>query len=69
MRPTKRDELISKALGAFYRTGFQATGMDRLAVETGVSKTSMYKHFRTKEELILAALRLRDEQFRNFRAR
>ncbi len=69
MRPTKRDELVQKALAAFYRTGFQATGMDRLVVETGVSKTSMYKHFRTKEELILAALRLRDEQFRNFRAR
>ena len=65
MRPTKRDELVRKALAAFYRNGFQATGMDRLAVETGVSKTSMYKHFRTKEELILAALRLRDEQFRN----
>ena len=69
MRPTKRDELVQKALGAFYRNGFQATGMDRLAAETGVSKTSIYKHFRTKEELILAALRLRDEQFRSFRAR
>ncbi|MHA1529070.1 MAG: TetR/AcrR family transcriptional regulator [Alphaproteobacteria bacterium] len=69
MRPTKRDELVGKALSAFYRTGFHATGMDRLAAETGVSKTSIYKHFRTKEDLILAALRLRDEQFRNFRAR
>ncbi|MFQ5566837.1 MAG: TetR/AcrR family transcriptional regulator [Paracoccaceae bacterium] len=69
MRPTKRDELVGKALAAFYRTGFHATGMDRLAAETGVSKTSIYKHFRSKEELILAALRLRDEQFRNYRAR
>ena len=69
MRPTKRDELVQKALAAFYRNGFQATGMDRLARETGVSKTSMYKHFHTKEELILAVLRLRDEQFRNFRVR
>ena len=69
MRPTKRDELVQKALAVFYRNGFQATGMDRLAVETGISKTSMYKHFRTKEELILAVLRLRDEQFRNWLAR
>ena len=66
MRPTKRDELVQKALQVFYRTGFHATGMDLLATETGVSKTSMYKHFRTKEDLILAALRLRDEQFRNW---
>jgi len=66
MRPTKRDELVQKALPVFYRHGFHATGMDRLAAETGISKTSMYKHFRTKEDLILAALRLRDEQFRNW---
>ncbi|MEP2031563.1 MAG: TetR family transcriptional regulator [Paracoccaceae bacterium] len=66
MRPTKRDELIQKALLAFYRNGFHATGMDMLASETGISKTSMYKHFRTKEDLILAVLRLRDEHFRNW---
>ncbi len=66
MRPTKRDELVHKALQAFYRNGFHATGMDKLVDETGISKTSMYKHFRTKEDLILAVLRLRDEHFRNW---
>ncbi len=66
MRPTKRDELVQKALKAFYRNGFHATGMDMLVDETGISKTSMYKHFRTKEDLILAVLRLRDEHFRNW---
>ncbi len=40
--------------------------MDLVAAETGVSKTSMYKHFRTKEDLIVAVLRLRDENFRNW---
>lgn len=65
MRPNKRDELVRKALAVFYRDGFHATGMDTLVVETGISKTSMYKHFRTKEELILAALHLRDEDFRD----
>jgi AcrR family transcriptional regulator len=64
MRPTKRDELVAKALRTFYANGFHATGMDRLVEETGISKTSMYKHFRSKEELIVAALRLRDAQFR-----
>lgn len=48
-----------------YRDGFHATGMDKLVKETGVSKMTIYKHFRTKEDLILAALRLRDEEFRN----
>tara|TARA_R110000751_G_scaffold234229_9_gene335823 strand:+ start:127940 stop:128500 length:561 start_codon:yes stop_codon:yes gene_type:complete len=66
MRPSKRDELVQKALKVFYRNGFHATGMDMLVTETGVSKTSMYNHFRTKEDLILAVLRLRDEHFRNW---
>jgi AcrR family transcriptional regulator len=66
MRPSKRNEFVQKALTIFYRNGFHATGMDMLAAETGISKTSMYKHFRTKEDLILAVLRLRDENFRNW---
>jgi AcrR family transcriptional regulator len=66
MRPSKRNELIQKALDVFYRNGFHATGMDMLVEETGISKTSMYKHFRTKEDLIIAVLRLRDEHFRNW---
>lgn len=66
MRPNKRDELVRKALDVFYRNGFHATGMDKLVVETGVSKTSMYKHFKTKDDLILAVLQLRDERFREW---
>ena len=66
MRASKREELVQKALEIFYRDGFHATGMDLLAAETGISKTTMFKHFRTKEELILAVLRLRDQNFRNW---
>lgn len=66
VRPNKRDEIVRRALQVFYRNGFNATGMDMLVAETGISKTSMYKHFRTKEDLILAVLRLRDEEFRNW---
>lgn len=66
MRPQKRDELVREALKIFYREGFHATGMDRLSAETGISKTTMFRHFRTKEDLILASLRLRDEDFRNW---
>ncbi len=66
MRPTKRDELVQKALKVFYQNGFNATGMDKLVAKTGISKTSMYKHFRTKDDLIIAVLRLRDEHFRNW---
>jgi len=61
MRPSRKDELIDKALEVFYRDGFHATGMDKLVAETGISKTSMYKYFRTKEELIQATLERRHE--------
>ena len=35
MRPSKRDELVRKAMAVFYRNGFNATGMDMLVAETG----------------------------------
>lgn len=66
IRPSKRDELVSKATEVFYRHGFQATGMDRLVAETGISKTSIYKHFGTKDDLIVATLKLRDEHIRSW---
>ena len=69
MSASKRDELVRKALKIFYKNGFIATGMDKVVAETGISKTSMYNHFRTKEDLILAVLRLRDENFRNWLTR
>ncbi|MBT6032692.1 MAG: helix-turn-helix transcriptional regulator, partial [Kordiimonadaceae bacterium] len=66
MNTSIKRELVKKALKSYYAGGFQAVGMDRLAKETGISKTSMYKHFRKKEDLILEVLALRDEQFRNW---
>ena len=65
MTQNKRDDLVRKALKVFYANGFHATGMDKIAADVGISKTSIYKHFRTKEDLILATLRLRDEMIRN----
>jgi AcrR family transcriptional regulator len=66
MRQTKRDELVEKATAIFYRNGFQATGMDRLVAETGISKTSIYKHFETKDDLIVATLKSRDAFLRGW---
>ena len=66
MNPSKKDILVSGALKVFYENGFHASGMDLVAKEVGISKTSIYKHFRTKEELILAVLELRDKQFRDW---
>ncbi len=63
---TRRDRLIDTALELFSRDGFHATGIDKILAEAGVAKMTLYKHFKSKDELILAALRRRDEQFRNW---
>ena len=62
---SKREQIVSVALELFYQNGFHATGIDRIIKEAGVSKKTLYNHFRSKDELVLAALRKRDELFRN----
>ncbi|MFT6432990.1 MAG: AcrR family transcriptional regulator [Candidatus Azotimanducaceae bacterium] len=62
---SKREQIVAEALRLFYRDGFNATGIDKICKDAGVSKKTLYNHFRSKDELILATLRLRDEAFRN----
>ena len=66
MAVSRRDHLVDTALELFHRDGFHATGIDRILAESGVAKMTLYKHFKSKDELILAALRRRDERFRNW---
>ncbi len=61
---SRRDHLIDTALKLFYTNGFNATGIDKILAEAGVAKMTLYKHFPSKDDLILAALERRDEQFR-----
>ncbi|MBD7976502.1 MULTISPECIES: TetR/AcrR family transcriptional regulator [Pseudomonas] len=56
MATNKRDQLIETAERLFYREGYHATGIDRILAESGVAKMTLYKHFKSKEELILAVL-------------
>jgi len=61
----KRQQLVDTAIELFGANGFHATGIDRIAEEAQVSKKTMYQHFRSKEELIIAALKQKDGLFRN----
>ncbi|MDG9927183.1 MULTISPECIES: TetR/AcrR family transcriptional regulator [unclassified Pseudomonas] len=56
MASSKRQQLISTAQDLFAREGYHATGIDRILAESGVAKMTLYKHFRSKDELILAVL-------------
>ncbi len=65
MASSKREHLIDIARRLFYRDGFHNTGIDAILAEAGVAKMTLYKHFKSKEELILACLHRQDEEFRN----
>lgn len=56
-RPSpRRDHLVATAARLFCRHGFHATGIDRVLDEAGVAKMTLYKHFASKDELIVASL-------------
>ncbi len=50
----------------FNRDGYRATGIDKILAESGVAKMTLYNHFVSKDELILAALERRDARWRNW---
>lgn len=64
MRPSKRQHLIETAADLFERGGFHATGIDAILKAGGIAKMTLYNHFASKDDLILAALALRDEEYR-----
>ena len=49
----------------FYERGITATGVDLIAAESGVAKTTMYAHFGNKEALVAAYLHARGEAWRS----
>ena len=63
-RSEKRDHLIDIAMQMFNRRGYRGTGVDEIMEEAGIAKTTLYRHFGSKEELILAALAKSDEATR-----
>jgi AcrR family transcriptional regulator len=64
MAKSTRERLLEVADDLFYRDGFHAVGLDRLLDEVGVTKTTFYNHFESKDALILAVLTERDHWWR-----
>jgi AcrR family transcriptional regulator len=56
-----RERLIAVAIELFYRHGFAAVGIDQVIDSAGVTKTTFYKHFESKDDLMVAAVKRRDE--------
>ena len=58
-----RARILDTACRLFYRQGVRAVGVDLVVEEAGVAKTSLYRHFRTKDDLVAAFLAREDEDF------
>jgi AcrR family transcriptional regulator len=57
---TGRGRLVAAAVELFYRRGFNAVGVDQVIAAAGVTKTTFYKHFDGKDDLMVAAVKRRD---------
>jgi len=51
-----RDRVLDTAADLFYREGVRAVGVDLIVERSGVAKTSLYRHFATKDDLVVAFL-------------
>lgn len=58
--PPARERLLAAAAELTYPGGIEATGVDAIAQAAGVTKRTLYQHFRSKDELIAASLQARD---------
>jgi AcrR family transcriptional regulator len=60
-----RDKILETASDLFYRRGVRAVGVDLVVEKAGVAKTSLYRHFGTKDDLVAAFLERADLDFWN----
>lgn len=63
MTISRRDHLVDTALRLFNLHGYHATGIDMILREAGVAKMTLYNHFKSKEDLIIAVLERRGQYF------
>jgi AcrR family transcriptional regulator len=52
----KQEQILRGAMRVFLRSGYAGTSMDRVATDAGVSKQTIYSHFRDKEGLFTALI-------------
>jgi AcrR family transcriptional regulator len=58
-----RDRIVGTAYDLFSRHGVRAVGVDRIVAESGVAKMSLYRHFPSKDDLVLAFLAERERRW------
>ena len=62
-RPDTREHILQIASALFYERGVRAVGVDLVVEKAAVAKTSLYRYFKTKDDLIVAFLQREDVDF------
>jgi len=58
----RRVHLLETAWRLFYRDGYRTVGIDTLLAKANVAKMTLYNHFSSKDELIVAVIKKRSEK-------
>lgn len=58
-----RQRIVETAEQLFYAEGVRAVGIDRIIAEASVAKMTLYNHFPSKDDLILAVVEFREAKF------
>src|SRR5215212_3698030 len=58
-----RSRILEAAYELFSRRGIRAVGIDAIIRESGVARMTLYRHFKSKDELVLAYLELREARW------
>jgi AcrR family transcriptional regulator len=60
---TPKDKIFRTAARLFYQRGYRAIGVDTIAAESGIGKMTLYRHYPSKDDLIVAYLKDSNELF------
>lgn len=58
-----RDQILDAAFDLFTERGIRAVGVDEVIARSGVAKATLYKHFRSKNDLAMAFLERREQRW------
>lgn len=59
-KPT-RERIVKAAAELFYGEGIRSASVDAVAAKAGITKRTLYYHFRSKDDLVAAYLEARDQ--------
>ena len=61
--PEARERIVDSSYELFSQRGIQGVGVDELIEKAGVAKATLYRHFPSKDDLVLAFLESREERW------